>query len=105
MSWQGAPGDTPLGHSRVRAAPLTIQRNGNGFSSRECETASGWYHRIMRSGEFDELLRRSGLSRAALARRLGLHVNTVSNWGDEAPEYALAYLRLLVRVRELVEDL
>lgn len=54
--------------------------------------------------EFEDLLRRSGLSRASLARRLGIHPGTVSRW-REAPGYAVAYLRLYVRIRELIEDL
>lgn len=55
-------------------------------------------------GEFEELLGRLGWSKARLARRLGVHANTVSAWGGEAPGYALAYLRLAVRVLELSQE-
>lgn len=48
-----------------------------------------------------------GWSKAELARRLGLHSNTVSQWGDDVPGYALAYLDLAVAVvsfsRERIE--
>ncbi len=40
-------------------------------------------------------------SKAELARRLGVHANTVLGWKDGAPDYALAYLRLAVRAKEL----
>ena len=52
-----------------------------------------------------EMLKYLGWSKAELARRLGLHPNTISHWGDEAPGYALAYLRLAVRVREVAKEL
>ena len=42
-----------------------------------------------------------GWSRNELARRLGLHRNTVSNWGNALPPYALAYLRLMLGLRRL----
>lgn len=49
---------------------------------------------------FALLLARAGMTKAELARRLGIHPNTVSSWGADAPEYARAYLRLYVAIRE-----
>jgi len=46
--------------------------------------------------EFKKLLERAGITKAELARRLGLSARGVSNWGAEPPQYALAYLNLLV---------
>lgn len=54
----------------------------------------------MQNANFDDLLARSGLSRAELARRLRVHPATVSRWGEEVPGYALAYLELYVSIRE-----
>lgn len=45
---------------------------------------------------FSTLLSRAGLSKAELARRLGITANAVSKWGDSAPVYAVAYLELLI---------
>ena len=45
---------------------------------------------------FNSLLQRAGLSKAELSRRLGLNVRTVSSWGDTPPQYAIAYLELLI---------
>lgn len=45
---------------------------------------------------FKLLLERAGLTKAELGRRLGLNQRTVSAWGDEPPQYAVAYLELLV---------
>ena len=47
-----------------------------------------------------ELLSRSGLSKRELARRLGMHTNTVSRW-TELPGYARAYLTLYVAIKDL----
>lgn len=46
--------------------------------------------------QFSELLRRAGIVKSELARRLGVTANAVSRWGDNPPKYALAYLELLV---------
>lgn len=45
---------------------------------------------------FGDLLRRAGITKAELARRLGVTANAVSKWGEGAPRYAVAYLELLV---------
>lgn len=45
---------------------------------------------------FKDLLERAGITKAVLARRLGLHGNTVTNWGNNPPQYALTYLYLLI---------
>ena len=42
------------------------------------------------------LLGRAGISKAELARRLGITANAVSKWRDSGPRYAVAYLELLI---------
>lgn len=50
---------------------------------------------------FNELLDRSGITKAELARRLGLTANAVSKWGNSPPGYASAYVELLIQSREM----
>ena len=46
-----------------------------------------------------------GWSRAELSRKLGIHKNTVSKWGnDNVPEYAIAYMELALKVRRFAKD-
>ena len=45
---------------------------------------------------FKELLARAGITKAELARRLGINANSVGNWKDEPRPYAVAYLELLI---------
>ncbi len=45
---------------------------------------------------FEELLKRAGISKAELSRKLGLSKGTVSSWKASPPEYAVAYLKLLI---------
>ena len=45
---------------------------------------------------FTELLKRAGITKAELSRRLGLKAPSVTRWGVSAPRYAIAYLELLV---------
>lgn len=42
------------------------------------------------------MLLRAGITRAELARRLGLSKGTVSRWGGMCPKYAEAYVLLLI---------
>ena len=51
---------------------------------------------------FKTLLRRAGLSKAELARRLGINARTISAWGGDAPGYARAYLELLIEYNRLL---
>lgn len=46
--------------------------------------------------EFIQVLRRAGITKAELARRLKLTENGVAKWRDSPPGYALAYLNLLI---------
>ena len=57
---------------------------------------------------FSDKLRILGWSQNELARRLGLHVNTVSRWGlstarSEIPRYAVAYVDLALELRGVRE--
>jgi transcriptional regulator with XRE-family HTH domain len=44
---------------------------------------------------FTTRLKALSLSRAELARRLGLEAETVYRWKNDPPQYALAYVELL----------
>lgn len=45
---------------------------------------------------FAELLARAGMTKAELARQLGLTAGAVSRWGKICPRYAEAYLLKVV---------
>jgi DNA-binding transcriptional regulator YiaG len=45
------------------------------------------------------------LTKRALAERLGLAYSTVTHWADAPPQYALAYVELLERMRRLAKEL
>lgn len=61
-------------------------------------------HAIVIIEDFESLLLRAGFTKRELARRLGVHPNTVSNWGGSPPQYAYVYLDLVIRVRGLLDD-
>jgi len=46
--------------------------------------------------DFQELLKRAGICKAELARRLNVSQSTVYRWSSNAPGYVVAYLELLV---------
>ena len=46
-----------------------------------------------------------GWSKAELARRMGIHVNTVGAWGKKAPSYIAAFLTLCVQVHRIQSGL
>lgn len=52
--------------------------------------------------DFKDLLVRAGVTKAELARRLGLSPRGVSNWKNKPPDYAVAYLRLLIEYNRLL---
>ena len=45
------------------------------------------------------MLKQLGWTKAGLARRLRLQRTTVSGWGNDAPQYALAYLELAIELK------
>ena len=49
---------------------------------------------------FPDLLAAAGLTKAELARRLGITAHQVTVWKDAPPKYAVAYLELVIRIRE-----
>ncbi len=49
---------------------------------------------------FPELLAAAGLTKAELSRRLGITAHQVTVWKNAPPAYAVAYLKLLVELRE-----
>jgi len=51
--------------------------------------------------QFVQILKRAGITKAELARRLGITPDAVSRWKDEAPQYAIAYLELLIEYNRL----
>lgn len=51
--------------------------------------------------DFDAILKRAGITKAELARRIGLTANGVSKWGSNPPRYAVAYLELLVELNRV----
>ncbi len=50
-------------------------------------------------------LKELGWSQAELARRMGIHVNTVGAWGRRAPRYVAAFLILCVQVKRIQSGL
>jgi len=50
---------------------------------------------------FKKLLERAGISKAELSRRLGLHANSITNWGNSPPRYAEAYIELLIEYNRI----
>lgn len=50
---------------------------------------------------FKELLKRAGITKAELGRRLQLNPRTVSAWKNHPPQYAIAYLNLLIEFNRL----
>ena len=60
----------------------------------------------MNNAELKTALKNLGMSQAKLAARLGLHVNTVSQWavGDvPVPQYAAEYLRVLQLAQQIMK--
>ncbi len=45
---------------------------------------------------FEALLERAGLTKADLARKLGVSTRAIAYWKESPPEYAKAYLELLI---------
>jgi transposase len=51
----------------------------------------------------DDLLTELGWTKRDLAKRLNLHRNTISRW-KKPPEAVLAYLKLRVGLKRLLDD-
>lgn len=74
---------------------MTKRRNG--------DAATGPRHQI---SDFGRLALAAGLSNVECADRLGVHVNTISRWSTgkaDAPGPALAYMRLFLKMRDVLE--
>lgn len=50
---------------------------------------------------FADLLTKAGITKAELSRRLSVSPRTVSSWGQRPPQYATAYLELLIRFNRI----
>ena len=51
-----------------------------------------------------ELLKNAGITKAELSRRLGINARTVSAWHSNPPQYAVAYLKLLIQYNRVKPD-
>ena len=51
--------------------------------------------------EFKELLRKAGLTKTELAKQLGLNKATITHWKHCPPQYATAYVELLIAYRKV----
>lgn len=60
------------------------------------------YPLFMQKPEFNAVLKELGLSKKVLAQRLGVSHSTVLHW-NSPPDYAYAYLMLLVAAKKLLE--
>jgi len=49
----------------------------------------------------ESLLSRAGITKAELARRLGITANGVSKWRGYPPQYARTYLELLIEYNRI----
>lgn len=54
---------------------------------------------------YRQMLSELGLKRKELSEVLGIHVDSISRWGNEPPEYVMAYLRLRVYIKTHLEKL
>ncbi len=53
---------------------------------------------------FEEKLKEAGFStKAEFARYLGKHINTVCNWKNEPPFWALRILEIRIKVKKILE--
>lgn len=102
MERSEAGGEAPWrAANAMRVSPI-IQRAFYPHSFNSSDFARGC---IDVMSEYGRLLAESGLSKRRLAEMCGVHEDSVSRWGDDAPRYALTILRLLVRAKRLSEDL
>lgn len=55
--------------------------------------------------QFRSLLAAAGMRKSQLARALGIRKTTVSRWGSEPPQYAVAYLEVLAELNRIRSEL
>ena len=55
--------------------------------------------------DFETLLDRAKMTKSELAERLGIAPGSISRWGNNPPKYAMAYLELALKVRELANSI
>lgn len=60
---------------------------------------------MIRQDGLDVAIQEAGLTKADLARRLGVSVNTVQKWRRSAPQYVMAYLDVVTELNWVIDNL
>lgn len=53
---------------------------------------------------FKESLKLAGINQSELGRRIGITKQSISRWDGNAPEYAMAYIDLLIEYNRVVAE-
>ena len=102
-------GEHPLGSESLVLAPKNVPGKSKPcfrqvfslYSRQLSEQSRGIYMGDLTDLQFSELLKLCSLTKTALAEELGLALETIVRWGEDAPKYARAYLELKLSWNEL----